>query len=191
MEPETQATPNLNNKESPSLREVAGLVVRGSLLVAAVVFLVMALKGTGHPLEAGQPAPALNLVSYDGKAWDLGRFEGQPVVVNFWGTWCPPCLQELPHFVRAAHRWQDEVVFVGAAVNSPAEDAFRIIERFAVPYPIAQVDAASSSRWNARSLPTTVLLDAEHRVVWSVSGAITGADLDKALTGLGKSPAER
>lgn len=165
-----------------SARDVVGLVVRGGLLVAAVVFLVLAVAGGRRPLEAGAPAPALELVSYDGKAWDLSRFEGQPVVVNFWGTWCPPCLQELPHFVKAAHRWQDEVVFVGAAVNSPAPDAFRIIERFSVPYPIAQVDGASSARWNARSLPSTFLLDAEHRVVWSVSGAITGADLDKAIT---------
>lgn len=162
-------------------KDRAGSVLRGAALVAALFFAVLAIRGQHKPLEEGQPAPPLALVSYDGQAWDLSRFEGRPVVVNFWGTWCPPCLQELPHFARAAKDYADDVVFIGPSVNSPAEDVFRIIERFGVTYPVARVDAQTSSAWNARSLPSTYVLDASHRVVWSGSGALTRSDLEGLL----------
>jgi thiol-disulfide isomerase/thioredoxin len=158
-----------------------GVAVRASLLIAALLFVAMAIRGGTKPLEIGTAAPELHLRSYDGKDFGLETFAGKPVVVNFWGTWCPPCLQELPHFVKAAHEYKDEVAFIGAAVNSPPQDAARIIDRFAIPYPIAQVDGRSSALWNARSLPSTYLLNEKHEVVWSVAGAITKKDLDAAI----------
>ncbi len=158
--------------------ERVGVVARGALFVAALVFAVLAVRGQNRPLEEGQPAPPLPLVSFDGAAWDLSRFAGKPVVLNFWGTWCPPCLQEMPHFARAAKAYGDDVVFIGASVNSPREDVFHVIERFGIPYPIAQVDGKTSARWNARSLPSTYLLDAEHRVRWSGTGALNRSGLE-------------
>jgi len=161
--------------------EKLGVVARVGLLVAALVFVAMAMNGGARPLEVGTAAPELHLLSYDGKSWDLERFAGKPIIVNFWGTWCPPCLQELPHFAKAARAYEGKVVFVGAAVNSPAEDVFRVIRRFGIDYPIAAVDGHSSSLWNARTLPSTYLLNAEHEVVWSIAGAITQRELDAAI----------
>lgn len=174
------ATPQPERSRT-SLGEVAGLLARGALLIAALGFVFLAVRGGQRPLEEGQPAPPLPLVSYDGQGWDLTRFAGKPVVVNFWGTWCPPCLQEMPHFALAARGYGDQLVFIGASVNSPRNDVFRVIERFGIPYPIAQVDAATSASWNARSLPSTYLLDAQHRVVWSASGALTRKALEDVV----------
>jgi thiol-disulfide isomerase/thioredoxin len=164
-----------------SMAEKLGTVGRAILLIAVLVFVAMAVQGGRHPLEVGKPAPDLHLVSYDGKAWDLSRFAGKPVVVNFWGTWCPPCLQELPHFADASRRYADEMVFIGAAVKSPPEDVFRIIRRFDIDYPIAAVDGHTSARWEARTLPSTYLLNDRHEVVWSISGSITGDQIDAAI----------
>lgn len=162
-------------------RDHLGTGLRAVLLGAALVFAVLAVTGQHRPLEIGQPAPPLSLASYDGRQWDLSHFAGKPVVVNFWGTWCPPCLQEMPHFARAARAYGDAVVFIGATVNSPPDDVFRIIERFGVTYPIAQVDGPSSSRWNARTLPSTYVLDASHRVLWSGAGALSASELEGLL----------
>lgn len=162
-------------------KDQLGTVLRGALLVGALFFAVLAIRGQHRPLEVGQDAPPLALVSYDGKAWDLSRFAGKPVVVNFWGTWCPPCLQEMPHFARAAKAYGDSVVFIGASVNSPAEDVFRVIDRFGVTYPVARVNAETSNLWNARSLPSTYFLDDEHRVVWSGTGALSARDLEDLI----------
>lgn len=174
------------SKDAPSaprgsFMERLGTLVRGAALVLALFFAVLAIRGQHRPLEVGQAAPPLALVSYDGKAWDLSRFGGKPVVVNFWGTWCPPCLQEMPHFARAARAYGDSVVFIGASVNSPPEDVFRVIERFGITYPIAQVNAETSNLWNARTLPSTYLLDEQHRVVWSGTGALTSRELEGLL----------
>lgn len=168
-------------KPSRTAMDWLGIGVRGALLIAALLFVAMAIQGGRRPLEVGTAAPELHLVSYDGKAWDLRRFEGKPVVVNFWGTWCPPCLQELPHFAKASQAYGDDVVFVGASVNSPPEDVFRIIRRFDIRYPIAAVDGHTSALWNARSLPSTFLLNERHEVVWSITGAITRKQLDAAI----------
>lgn len=185
----TDPQPEQASSGGAPLGDRLAVVVRGALLVAVLIFVGLAIRGEHRPLEEGAQAPALPLVSYDGKAWDLSRFEGRPIVVNFWGTWCPPCLAEMPHFARAARAYGDDVVFIGASVNSPAADVFRVIERFGVTYPIAQVDGSTSAAWNARSLPSTYFLDAEHRVVWSTTGAITGRELDNALQDrLGLSP---
>jgi thiol-disulfide isomerase/thioredoxin len=176
-----ETAPEAHDRPKRTALDWLGLVVRAALLIGALLFVAMAIQGGRHPLELGTTAPDLHLVSYDGKPWDLSRFEGKPVVVNFWGSWCPPCLQELPHFARASKKHADEVVFVGAAVNSPSEDVFRIIRKFDIRYPIAAVDGHTSALWNARSLPSTYLLNDKHEVVWSITGAITADQLDAAI----------
>jgi thiol-disulfide isomerase/thioredoxin len=161
--------------------EKLGTLGRAVLLIAVLVFVAMAVHGGRHPLKVGNPAPELHLLSYDGKAWDLSRFEGKPLVVNFWGTWCPPCLQELPHFASASRRYKDDVVFIGAAVKSPPDEVFGVIRRFGIEYPVAAVDGNASARWEARTLPSTYVLNDKHELVWSISGAITSAEIDAVL----------
>lgn len=174
-------SPEPQTPAGPTLADRLGVVARGGLLLAVLVFIGMAVRGQQRPLDEGVAAPELPMRSYDGRAWDLSRFEGKPVVVNFWGSWCPPCLQEMPHFVRAARGYGDQLIFVGATVNSPRDDVFHVLERFGVPYPIAEVDSATVNRWNARSLPSTYVLDARHHIVWSTSGAITGKQLERVV----------
>jgi thiol-disulfide isomerase/thioredoxin len=162
-------------------RDKAGLAIRAALLIAVLVFVAMAVQGGRRPLEVGTPAPELHLRSYDGKVWGLERFAGKPMVVNFWGTWCPPCMRELPHFAASSKAHADEVVFVGATVQSEPPGVFATIKRFDITYPIAEVDGHSSARWKAQTLPSTYLLDKDHNVVWSVAGGLSRSDLEGAL----------
>lgn len=184
--------PALDADDAPlTWKERLTLVLRGALLLAAVVFVILAVAHGQRPLKDGTPAPPARFSAYDGKVWGLDRFEGRPLVVNFWGSWCPPCLQEMPHLVDAARRYGEQVVFIGAAVNSPPEEVFQVIERFGVPYPVAAVDARTVQAWNARGLPSTYFLNERHEVVWSVFGALTASELDQVLKErLGLSPKE-
>lgn len=154
--------------------------LRPVLLGAAVVLLSMAWLDNHAPVPKGA-APPVSLRSYDGQNWDLDRFSGKPIVLNFWATWCPPCLQELPHFARAAERHRDDVVFVGAAVNSPPAEVFAVIDRFQLRYPIAAASSQMQADWRANSVPATYFLNARHEVVWSAAGALTAAELETAL----------
>lgn len=157
------------------------LATRGLLLVLAIGLAAVAIVNSGPPLEPGT-SPTVQLRSYDGQSWDLSRFAGKPVVLNFWATWCAPCMQELPHFARSAEAHSDEVVFVGAAVSSPRQEVFHTIERFGIRYPIAEPSPAMIQAWHARGLPSTYFLDAEHRVVWSQGGMLTAEELEEALS---------
>lgn len=173
--------PDVRDAETLTWKDRLLVALRGLLLLAAVGLVALAIVNNGSPLEAGSHSPDGQFRSYDGRAWDLSRFEGKPLVVNFWATWCAPCMQELPHFARAAERHKDDVVFIGAAVSSPQEDVFRTIERFDVRYPIAAVDQRTVSAWNAKGLPSTYFLDKDHKVVWSTAGMLTAEQLESAL----------
>lgn len=144
---------------------------------------------------SGQAAPKLTLRSYDGKVWELNRFKGKPVVLNFWGSWCPPCMAELPSFVKAAND-HPEVQFVGATVGSDPTEVFATIRRFRIPYAIAEVDSHGTQDWGASTLPSTFLLDKNHDVVFSTRGQMSHQMLEKAISqyllgnGEAKKPAE-
>ncbi len=162
------------------LKGIAALGARVVLFGGALFLLVTIVTGQGGMLEKGGPAPPLHLTSYDGKHWDLSVFEGRPVVVNFWATWCPPCMAELPHFARTAQE-RDDVVLVGVAVQSPPQEVFDTLRRLDIRYPIATSDAHSLEAWQAQTLPTTYVLDDKHRVVWAARGQLTKSQLDDAI----------
>lgn len=176
----TEAPPAERPDASPTLGERLRGLLRTLLLLAALGFTIHSLMQAGAPLEAGT-SPASRLRSYDDVTWDLSRFAGKKVVLNFWATWCPPCMQELPHFARLAREFAEEVVFIGPVVSSPRDEVFRVIEKFDVRYPVAEASSEMVQAWRATSLPSTYLLDEDHRVVWSVTGMLSAQQLEDAL----------
>jgi thiol-disulfide isomerase/thioredoxin len=168
-----------------------GLLLRGVLTTAAIVIALRVFFPGGPILENGQLAPPVYLESYDGKHWDQSLFTGKPVLINFWATWCPPCLQEIPHLVKAAKIYGDQVQIIGFTVDSPAEDVFSTVKRFGINYPVAKVDFPTVERWGASTLPSSYLLDENQRIIWSMRGGLTPSDLQDAFSRLespGNSP---
>jgi len=66
-----------------------------TVLICLPIFFVACGQDTAT-LKVGDPAPDLSLVDRQGKTWVLSELKGQVVFINFWATWCPPCLKELP-----------------------------------------------------------------------------------------------
>jgi thiol-disulfide isomerase/thioredoxin len=123
-----------------------------------------------RPLVAGNPAPRLALVEVsarghaDGATIDLQNLRGQVVVIDFWATWCGPCLRSLPALDAAAHRWGDSAVTL--AVN--VDDAVRARELFAqrgYSLTLLADDGNTADRYGVRSLPHTVVVDRDGIVV--------------------------
>jgi len=130
------------------------------------------------PLHAAMPEqPTLKVGTLDGDSFDLAAQRGHWVIVNYWATWCVPCIKEMPdisHFV-AAHR---NVRAIGLAYeDSDTADIKAFLAKHPVVYPIAQVtvDKPLKDFDAPRGLPMTYLIDPHGRVAQKKLGPVTEA----------------
>nr|WP_253943335.1 TlpA disulfide reductase family protein [Nocardioides sp. zg-1308] len=140
------------------------------------------ISGEGVPVEVAREdrdAPVdLSGTDLDGQDVDLAQLRGKPVVVNVWWSECPPCRVEQPDLNEAAAELGDDATFVGLNIrDSSADKALAFVRNFEVPYPSiyspdGQALLSFAGTLNPRSIPSTVVLDAEGRVAASVQGRI-------------------
>jgi thiol-disulfide isomerase/thioredoxin len=145
----------------------------------------------GYELSPAGELPAsvaeVRLGSLDGGAdRALGDVIGsKPAVVNFFGSWCAPCIEEMPAFERVHQDVGDQVAFVGMANRDAPEDALATVEATGVTYPtFDDPDAAALTYFGGLAMPTTVFIDAAGQVVDVNSGALTEDELRARITDL-------
>jgi len=130
---------------TPADRPPASRLVRmlGFGFVAAVVLALVLMLGyglaskqgnTGNSLLAHE-APNFTIELFDGNALTLSDLRGQPVLVNFWASWCPPCREEAADVEKVWRDYKDRgVVFVGVNVSDARQDALDYIKEFDITY---------------------------------------------------------
>jgi thiol-disulfide isomerase/thioredoxin len=118
--------------------------------------------------DAAQVILAATLEDLDGKPQPLSQWRGKVMVVNFWATWCPPCLEEIPEFVRLQERYGSRgVLFVGLAIDDKAKVA-SFVAQHGMNYPVlmAQKEGLNLARDAGNrlgGLPFTVIIDRHGR----------------------------
>jgi cytochrome c biogenesis protein CcmG/thiol:disulfide interchange protein DsbE len=172
-------------------RRTAGLarrhkVITGivALFIAAVIAVSLATSGTpappSYPAAAGFTLPALG---QSGQQVSLSQYQGKPVIVNFWASWCEPCQKETPLLASWYKQQHGHVALLGLDENDTTANALNFAHDKGVSYPIGfdpQVTVALA--YNVDGLPQTFFLNAQHHIVDHVLGAVTEAELAKGLS---------
>lgn len=136
------------------------------------------------PASAAMPVqPQLKAATLDGGTFDLAAERGHWVIVNFWATWCVPCIKEMPDISQfvATH---EEVRAIGVAYqDNDVADILAFLHKNPVVYPITQVtlDKPLPDFDEPVGLPTTWLIDPQGKVAKHIVGPVTAADLAEAM----------
>jgi cytochrome c biogenesis protein CcmG, thiol:disulfide interchange protein DsbE len=143
-----------------------------------------------RPATGDDLLPDLELPCLDrGPAVSLRRLGGRPTVVNLWASWCGPCRTEMPEFQEVYLDVKDRVRFLGVDVKDNARDARTTIQLTGVSYPsVVDRDSDVRDALGAVGMPTTYLVSAEGRVVRTLVGEVSGAELRAALRAAGFIP---
>lgn len=138
--------------------------------------------GLSEAPVAGYLAPGFTLASVHGEEISLVDFQGKPVVLNFWATWCPPCRAEVPHFQDASIKYNGQAVIVGIDQGEPGALVTDFVAQFGLTYPmLLDPDNDVNREYRVRALPTTVFIDANGVVREVFTGIINAAVLEERI----------
>ena len=135
---------------------------------------------------SGKPAPDFEIELIDGATVSLSGYRGEVVLLNFWGTWCPPCRAEMPALQRTWEEYEDQgVVFLGVAIYDEKADVEKFAESYGITYPLG-VDILGDLTvdYKVTSFPTTFLIDREGNEVRRIVNPVNEGFLRIFLNGM-------
>jgi thiol-disulfide isomerase/thioredoxin len=127
--------------------------------------------------------PTLRVTALDGKTFDLAAHRGHWVVVNFWATWCGPCLKEMPE-LSALDAMREQVDVIGLAYEDTTPEEMRaFLQKHPVVYPIAIIGTYAPPKdfETPRGLPTTWLIAPDGTVAHHFLGPVSARDVDAVI----------
>lgn len=164
--------------KTPRRRMVLISVVSIAVLVG-VLWLVRDLGAS----ESEAAAPEVTIEYFDGSSQQLNELHGRPVVLNFWASWCPACISEMPAFGEVHRRFGDQVEFIGINMQEVDLDAAEdLAEQTNVDYRLAHDrDGAIYRLFGGIAMPTTVFISADGAVESVHAGALFEEDLTSII----------
>jgi cytochrome c biogenesis protein CcmG, thiol:disulfide interchange protein DsbE len=166
------------------------LVIVAVVVSVALVGAIIAIDATTHrapPAAAPRPAPAFTLPSLrdPGQQVSLGAYRGQPVIVNFFASWCSPCKKETPLLAGFYRASRGKVVIIGVDADDSAPDARSFLAAYGVGYPVGfETTPAVANAYGVSGIgiPETFFLDGRHRIVKRILGDVTMKELTAGVT---------
>lgn len=154
--------------------------------VAGVLFNAWRLDGAGAKEGAAEAVMATRLADLQGQTQALSQWRGKVLVVNFWATWCAPCREEIPAFIRLQDQYRAQgLQFVGIAIDQ-RDPVLAFIREFGINYPvllggIETVEMSRQAGNRAGALPFTLIFDRAGKIATTEIGGIKEARLQAII----------
>lgn len=155
------------------------LIIVGGLVLHRLNEVVSRAPGP----QIGEMAPAMILMSLEGEEVSLEALRGQVVLLDFWATWCPPCIAALPSLNRVHEKYHDRGFTVVGVNQEPGhEPALRaFVAGQDLQFPVVVDNAQVADRYGVYALPTSVLIDAQGRVRAVFRGIVSEQRLNRLI----------
>lgn len=153
------------------------IVLIGGYAIGSSVF-----GGNGKP-EEGSKAPAFKLLGLDGISHSLDEYKGKSIVLNFWGSWCGPCVKEMPALQAQWEKWKDkDVVVVGINVGEDQMTVENFVKQVDIDFPILMDTGRDAVRkYGVSPMPTTFFINAKGKVDSIHIGQLDLSSLDAQI----------
>ena len=157
----------------------AVLPVVGVVLVAGLIAYEVLSAGSS---SKARPAPPLPTTVLQAPKTTLASLRGKPALINFWASWCEPCRKEAPELERLQRSLHGAGRLVGVDYTDQTDAGRKFIDEYGWSFPVLEdPDGIYGARYRFSGLPTTVVLDAKSRIVETLRGPQTAAELRQAL----------
>jgi len=149
--------------------------------------IAVILLGIATSASAATAAkPTLSVKTLGGDTFDLAKQGGKWVIVNYWATWCSPCLKELPDISAFVAAHKDKVAAIGLDFeDAEKEDIEKFMQKHPLSYPVAQVDIDNPPKDfdTPKGLPNTYVIAPDGHVAKAFMGPVTSKDLEAVVGG--------
>jgi len=169
---------------------IAGYLFFQAQIAPGTVSGIAHQRGAGNAASmVGTVRPDFSLPDLEGRPHGPGEWSGKILVLNFWASWCPPCLQEIPAFIRLQKKFADQnVQFVGIALQKPEEVRDFVVAK-GINYPVLAgetevIRVAEDYGNRIGTLPYTVIIDRRQRVSFIKRGPLSETEAEQVILSL-------
>ena len=154
------------------------IVILGGYAIATAV----SGSNNGKP-DVGDTAPAFNLLGIDGNVHHSDQYKGKSLVINFWGTWCEPCIREMPALQAQAEKWKDQdVVVLGINVGEDQMAVENFVKQLKINFTVLlDPNKQAVQSYGISPLPSTLFVSADGKIRNIHIGQLDLATLDNQI----------
>ena len=144
-------------------------MVKNTLRIMLILGITMLACGSREGTKQADN-PDFTLQALDGVEYKLSELKGQVVVIDFWATWCPPCRNSIPAFIRLYNKYREQG-FTILGIGLDDEQALRdFSKQMQIPYPILIGNNEIAKAYQVTGIPKTIFLDKEGKIRKSQTG---------------------